>query len=155
MTLGTDEHPFPRMLDLVAPLAATEEIVVQHGHTPPCPDSFGHEWLEWVGYDEVVRLMSAARVVIAHAGVGTIMTALQLGVTPVVVPRLHGHGEHVDDHQLQLARELGASGFVVPCLPDGDLEAAVEAAAERGQVAWTANGTLKRAVVLAAGGERA
>ncbi|CAN3127767.1 hypothetical protein ACNUDN_01533 [Mycobacterium sp. smrl_JER01] len=48
--------------------------------------------------------------VITHSGVGTLMEILDMGVFPVVVPRLARRGEHVDDHQLQAAgilRDLG------------------------------------------------
>jgi UDP-N-acetylglucosamine transferase subunit ALG13 len=50
--------------------------------------------------------------VVTHAGVGTILTALQLGTRPVVVPRLHAFAEAVDDHQVALARRLDSAGLV-------------------------------------------
>ncbi len=40
---------------------------------------------------------------ISHAGTGSILTALQLGKRPIVVPRRAAHGEHVDGHQDDLA----------------------------------------------------
>jgi UDP-N-acetylglucosamine transferase subunit ALG13 len=48
----------------------------------------------------------AADVVITHAGVGTIMHLLEMGIFPVVVPRRAKRNEHVDDHQVQIARLL-------------------------------------------------
>ena len=54
---------------------------------------------------------SRADVVITHAGVGTILQLLDLGVFPLVAPRLAVHREHVDDHQMQIARELDRFGL--------------------------------------------
>jgi len=61
---------------------------------------------------EFDRLATEADIVITHAGVGTALRLLDLGVRPVVVPRRAHRREHVDDHQVQAARELGASGLV-------------------------------------------
>ena len=47
-----------------------------------------------------------------HAGVGSIMVSLANGKRPVVMARLTELGEHVDDHQLELARRLEAGGLV-------------------------------------------
>ena len=60
----------------------------------------------------------AADVVICHAGVGTILRLLELGVRPIVVPRSAERGEHVDDHQHQVARALHDRGLVIALQPD-------------------------------------
>jgi len=44
--------------------------------------------------------------VIAHAGMGTILSALQFGRPLIVMPRLAQFGEHRNDHQLATARRL-------------------------------------------------
>lgn len=51
--------------------------------------------------------MRKADVVVAHAGVGTALAALEVGKCPVLVPRRLCFREHVDDHQAQIASELG------------------------------------------------
>jgi UDP-N-acetylglucosamine transferase subunit ALG13 len=61
-------------------------------------------------FDEQVRL---ADVVVCHAGVGTLMRAWELGKYPVVVPRRRHRGEHVDDHQLQIASLVQHHGLGV------------------------------------------
>ena len=71
---------------------------------------------------------------VCHAGVGSIVLARRFGHRPVVVPRRHHLGEHVDDHQLSLARRLGRAG-VVTVLEDTDaLGAVVEARVAPGAV---------------------
>jgi UDP-N-acetylglucosamine transferase subunit ALG13 len=46
------------------------------------------------------RRSKEADVIIAHAGTGTIFTALELRTPIIVMPRLHKHGEHRNDHQV-------------------------------------------------------
>jgi UDP-N-acetylglucosamine transferase subunit ALG13 len=57
--------------------------------------------------------MRGADVVVAHAGVGTALAAFEVGKQPVLVPRRLAHGEHVDDHQIQIAGELGTRGLAL------------------------------------------
>jgi UDP-N-acetylglucosamine transferase subunit ALG13 len=57
--------------------------------------------------------IAAADLVIAHAGTGSILTALSLGKRPVVVPRRAEHGEHVDGHQDDLAEYVAAEGLAL------------------------------------------
>jgi UDP-N-acetylglucosamine transferase subunit ALG13 len=51
--------------------------------------------------------------VVAHAGTGIALMALENGKLPVLVPRRSMHGEHVDDHQLTIALELALRDLAV------------------------------------------
>jgi UDP-N-acetylglucosamine--N-acetylmuramyl-(pentapeptide) pyrophosphoryl-undecaprenol N-acetylglucosamine transferase len=57
--------------------------------------------------------IAAADLVISHAGTGSILTALQLGKRPIVVPRRAAHGEHVDGHQDDLAAYVASEGLAL------------------------------------------
>ena len=74
-------------------------------------------------------------VLIAHAGAGISITALQNGRYPVLVPRREEFGEHIDDHQQQIARNLESKGLAmvreVEALTWGDIEAAAGFRARR------------------------
>jgi UDP-N-acetylglucosamine transferase subunit ALG13 len=131
LTLGTHEQPFERAIDLVVHAARGEELVVQHGHTPPRAGVENSTWLPFLEYEELTRLVARADTVVSHAGAGTILTALRLGKVPVVIPRLRRHGEHVDDHQLQITRELSSKEFVVECLDEYQLASALRHGHER------------------------
>jgi UDP-N-acetylglucosamine--N-acetylmuramyl-(pentapeptide) pyrophosphoryl-undecaprenol N-acetylglucosamine transferase len=67
-----------------------------------------------------------ADVVISHAGTGSALMALEAGKCPILVPRRAVQQEHVDDHQLAIAEELGARGLAisrqVEALTVGDLD---------------------------------
>jgi UDP-N-acetylglucosamine--N-acetylmuramyl-(pentapeptide) pyrophosphoryl-undecaprenol N-acetylglucosamine transferase len=62
---------------------------------------------------ELIEAMSAADVVITHAGVGLATLALDCGHVPVLVPRRVARGEHTDDHQGELAEFLDVRGLGV------------------------------------------
>jgi UDP-N-acetylglucosamine transferase subunit ALG13 len=110
VTLGTQAFQFDRILRALAERAGGEELVVQGGASTFRPP--GATWFEYIEHDELVAYVRQARVVVAHAGVGSIMTAVAEGKRPVVVPRLGAHGEAVDDHQVDFARRLARAGLV-------------------------------------------
>ena len=110
VTVGTNEARFDRLIAAAAPLAQDEELFVQHGPSPVRPD--GAACVDYVGFDELLEQMRAARVVVTHAGVGSVISALSVGQLPVVVPRLQRHGEAVDDHQVPFGRRLRDAGLV-------------------------------------------
>jgi UDP-N-acetylglucosamine transferase subunit ALG13 len=111
VTVGTLHYPFDRLLHAVAELPGGEEVVVQCA--APWHASDRVRWIRDLPYDELVAHMRDARVVVSHAGVGSVLTALRIGRRPVVVPRLERYGEAVDDHQLAFGRKLAELGHVV------------------------------------------
>jgi exopolysaccharide biosynthesis glucuronosyltransferase PssE len=111
VSVGTNEAPFDRLLEAVASLLLDEDVVVQHGHSarlgPP-----GARLLDFLSFEQMVEHIRAARVVVTHAGVGSVMVSLANGKRPVVVPRRKRFAEAVDDHQLQLGGRLAQAGLV-------------------------------------------
>jgi UDP-N-acetylglucosamine transferase subunit ALG13 len=104
VTTGTNGSPFDRLLTAVATLTLDDELVVQHGpSTLRVPRGANVAYLP---YAELEELVSRARLVITHGGVGSILLTLMNGIRPVVVPRTRSYGEAVDDHQLTLATRL-------------------------------------------------
>jgi UDP-N-acetylglucosamine transferase subunit ALG13 len=67
----------------------------------------------FVPEQELRSAMEAADVVISHAGIGSALMALDSEKLPILVPRLERHGEHVDDHQRQIAAELERRGLAI------------------------------------------
>lgn len=106
VTTGTIRpYGFRRLFErLAAVLPSDAEVLWQTGATDL--SGLDIEGRDRVPSAELEAAMQDADVVIAHAGTGTAMTAFELGVAPVLVPRRHAHGEHVDDHQVPTARML-------------------------------------------------
>ena len=128
VTVGTDHHPFDRLLDWVGRWSAAHpswQVEVQHGATRA--PGFGR-CFAYCGHDELQLLFAAADVVATHAGPATITQARAAGHVPVVVPRLPALGEHVDDHQVLFARRLAAAGVVHLVEAEAALPVAVDAA---------------------------
>lgn len=110
-TVGTDHHPYARMLDWM--VAAREQlgldVIVQRGATPACD---GIETVDYVGADELAALMREADAVVCHGGPGTISLARRSGHRPIVMARDPALGEHVDDHQMRYVAKLASEGGI-------------------------------------------
>ena len=108
-TIGTS-IPFDRLLEAVGRVRTGERIVVQRGHSQWSAE--GVDCVDFLSYSALVDRVRSARVVVTHAGVGSILVCLQNGKQPVVTPRLRRYGEAVDDHQVELGRRLHERGIV-------------------------------------------
>ena len=74
----------------------------------------------------------AARLVVAHAGMGTILSAAELGKPLILMPRRARFGEHRNDHQQDTAHEMARLSNVT-VVEDGEaLHAALDLALARG-----------------------
>lgn len=115
VVLGTHELPFTRLLDEVESLKHVgilqEDIIVQHGHTAYESDHLILK--QFVSYKEMDLLYEQARLIITHAGTGSIIMGLKKGKCVIVCPRLAKYGEHNDDHQLQIVSALKQQGHIL------------------------------------------
>ena len=113
VTLGTHKrYTFPRLLNrLVDILPPGLDVLWQVGATRI--DRMPAGARPQVPLAEMRQAMLEADVVVSHAGVGSALAAMQAGRRALYVPRRHGHGEHVDDHQVAMARELQSRCLVV------------------------------------------
>src|SRR4051794_19398584 len=104
VTLGTiAPYRFDRAVDAVlSMLTEGDEVVWQLGATMRT-DLPGRSVAQ-VSPQEMEALSLAADVVVSHAGVGSILQQFGLGKSPVIATRSSAFNEHVDDHQLGLAR---------------------------------------------------
>ncbi len=114
VTVGTDHHPFDRLVRWVDAWLASGAVplrcLMQIGTSAPPQGPAA--WQVYLEFEALHRAMAEAAVVVCHGGPGTILGARQAGVIPVVVPRQARLGEHVDDHQVLFTRRLAASGHI-------------------------------------------
>ena len=70
--------------------------------------------------------MREARAIVAHAGMGTIITALEVGTPILVVPRLGSRNETRNDHQTATARRLEEAQLVLAAYDQDDFVSCME-----------------------------
>lgn len=121
LTVGTEKFSFHRLVEAFDRLAAGPlsgaECFAQIGSSSVEPKHAGFDRL--VPFDRMRELIAGAELVITHAGAGSSLLCLELGQRPIAVPRLHAHGEHVDDHQRLFAERLAGEGLI-DCVTDLD-----------------------------------
>ncbi|TQN37949.1 UDP-N-acetylglucosamine:LPS N-acetylglucosamine transferase [Blastococcus colisei] len=78
---------------------------------------------------ELQAAIATSDAVVAHAGIGSALGSLNAGRRPVLVPRRSSRGEHVDDHQLQIAKELDGRDLSISREVDELMWADIEEAA--------------------------
>lgn len=117
VTVGTHEQPFNRLIKAVDELKRdgiiTEDVIMQTGFSTYEPKYC--QWSKLIPYQDMVKNVENAHIVITHGGPASFIMPLQIGKTPIVVPRQHRFGEHVNDHQVEFARNVAERmGTVIP-----------------------------------------
>lgn len=105
LTLGT-QLPFDRLVEALDIAAAShdEDIIAQTCNGIYKPKNFSTiEIMDPATFDET---LSQARIVISHAGIGTLLTGLKYQKPLVVMARLAELNEHRNDHQLATVEEI-------------------------------------------------
>ena len=129
VTVGNAEQGFGRLLGAVDELAGRgafdgEPVLLQSGQTKDFRAA-SCEQVPFLPMDVFMERLLAATVLISHAGAGTLLHAWEAGKVPVVMPRQHQYGEHIDDHQVELTRALAGEGYIVPAYEPVDLPDAI------------------------------
>lgn len=114
VTVGTDCHPFDRLVTWVDTWLDTREgapvtCLVQYGSSRPPKTAEG---VAFLGHDRLGELMARAGAVVTHGGPSTIAEGRRHGHLPIVLARAPDLGEHVDDHQQRFVRRLSGEGVV-------------------------------------------
>jgi len=108
LTIGTQE-PFDRLVQAVDDWAGAHAMPVfgQLGALKPGsyrPVNFG--WDAFISADAYQEKLDACRLLVAHAGMGSIISALTWGKPILIMPRRASLGEHRNEHQLATAEKF-------------------------------------------------
>jgi len=120
VTLGTQKEPFTRLLDYIENSNIEEEIIVQNGHT--LYESKKMKLINFTTYNEMEEYIKNARVIITHAGTGSVLTPLKKGKKIIVCARQKKYEEHIDDHQLELVEVFKDGGYVLELNENNSLD---------------------------------
>ena len=129
LSVGTQE-PFDRLAKAVDDWAAThdEPVFGQLGAMKPESYRPAHfEWCEYLSAGDYLARLQESRALVAHVGMGSIITALTHGKPLVMLARRASLGEHRNEHQLATAgRFRGRPGLHIAA-DEGDVGARLDA----------------------------
>jgi UDP-N-acetylglucosamine transferase subunit ALG13 len=112
VTTGT-QTPFDRLLRAVDAWAQTRtrsDLFAQIGRNAWKPTHIEHvDLLDPEAYDQRIR---ECQLVVSHAGMGSILSALLHAKPVLVMPKLARIGEHRNEHQSATAKRLGGMGVI-------------------------------------------
>mgnify|MGYP000766143632 FL=1 len=124
LIVGSQKFPFERLIREVDRLkkegVIQERVVAQIGVSPYIPEAL--EWVRFLNKSDFDRTIEMCDLLITHAGEGAIMTGLLNGKKVIAVPRYQRFGEHVSDHQLEIARALEKQKCIMNVEDIADLE---------------------------------
>lgn len=117
VTVGTHEQPFNRLIQKVDELkrdgVIKEDVIMQIGFSTYEPKYCKGNKL--IPYQQMIKNVENARIVITHGGPASFILPLQIGKTPIVVPRQCQFNEHVNNHQVEFTRNvLKRMGTIIP-----------------------------------------
>ena len=101
-------------------LRIKEKIIIQIGTTKYIPKNT--TYFRFKSYSEIQRLCRNARVIVAHGGTGSVITAFEQKTPIIVIPRLKDYGEVIDSQQIDFVNALAEEGRVIPVYDLNELE---------------------------------
>ncbi len=124
LTVGT-QFPFDRLVravdDFFDAYELEDRIFAQIGESHYQPRHF--EAVAVLDKEAFDRCFHEASAIIGHAGMGTIMLALDSGKPLLAMPRRKKYREVVNDHQVALADEFEALGHILVAHKPGEVAA--------------------------------
>lgn len=149
VTVGTD-GPFDRLIRAVdswAGEAGCTDVFAQIGRSSLHPAHIQH--VQFLSPGEFHARFTTASLIVAHAGMGTILTALRYEKPILVMPRRVVLGEQRNDHQMATARRLCAQGQIAVAYDEAELTrmlCAIEEVTARAAIGAYAQPELTKAI---------
>jgi UDP-N-acetylglucosamine transferase subunit ALG13 len=126
VTVGSD-IPFDRLVKAVNEWARSRrrrDVFAQIGKGAWEPDYIS--FVAMLEPREFKQYLMECKIIVAHAGMGTILSALQCRKPILVMPRRGMLGETRNDHQFDTARELLAKGQINVAFDEVELAACLD-----------------------------
>jgi UDP-N-acetylglucosamine transferase subunit ALG13 len=121
--------PFERMIRMMDNWTSQhpdQEVLAQIGRGKYEP---GHmRWKRIIAPDEYKKVVQACRLIVAHAGTGSVFTASEFRKPIVLIPRRAAQKEHTTDHQLDTAKWLENKQGIFIAWSEEELAQAIERA---------------------------
>ena len=141
VTLGSQKFQFDRLLkkidELVENGTITDTVFAQIGASTYLPKYF--EYVNFLDREKFAEKMDSCGTVITHGGTGVIIGAVKKGKKVIAVPRLAQYGEHVDNHQVEIAQLMKQKFDVIVVEDMNDLEGAIKKAKNHVYKQWVSH----------------
>lgn len=121
VTVGA-QMPFDRLvraIDQWAGARGRTDVLAQIGSTEYRPAHI--DWVDFIDPETFRERVASARVLVAHAGMGSILTALEAGKPILVMPRRGDLRETRNDHQIATAKRFLEMGKVAVAMNESEL----------------------------------
>ncbi|MCL1631170.1 glycosyltransferase family 28 [Sporolactobacillus sp. CPB3-1] len=114
MTVGTQKFSFDRLFrkmdELVSNGSIIDKVIGQKGVTHFVPSSF--ETFNYIDAQTMENYIKRCEILITHGGTASIIQGLKFEKKIIVVPRIKKFKEHVDNHQIEIARFFESKNYV-------------------------------------------
>lgn len=129
VTVGSSESfdRLVRAVDIWAGLRQRTDVFAQIGRSDYRPQHM--QFAELLDPTEYRERVNSAQFIVAHAGMGSIITALELAKPIVVMPRRARYGETRNDHQVGTAERFSQHGQIIVAADENTLPAKLDEAA--------------------------
>ena len=114
-----------RVMDDLAPSFPQEQFFAQIAEGKYEPRNM--PFARMLSRREFAEKIDQAKLIVAHAGMGSVISAMQQKKPIVILPRKYEQGEHTPDHQMATARWLHAKPGVYVAMEDADLRTTIDA----------------------------
>src|SRR5699024_11036783 len=115
VSVGSRDYQFDRLIKeldrIVDEGIISDEIFAQIGKSNYEPQYFNYE--RFLSHEELAYYQDKEDIVISNAGTGSLVGALKKRKKVIAVPRLEEYGEHIDNHQLQVASVLEKEKYLL------------------------------------------
>lgn len=141
VTIGS-MFPFDRLIRALDLWAEADpklagEMLAQIGDGDYTPEHM--RWVRNLERADYAKAVETADLVVAHAGMGSVITAGEYGKPIVLLPRLSARGEHTNDHQVDTAGWLRSRPGIYVANTEAELPARIAEARAGGLVTTVSN----------------
>ena len=119
---GSTRLEFSRLVlvleNLLSKKLINEDIIAQTGHTKYHGTRI--KAIPFMSEQQIFNMINDSSIVISHAGTGSAISVLEKNKKLILFPRYSELNEHVDNHQLELARVFYKKNLCNACFIDDD-----------------------------------
>tara|TARA_B100001964_G_C14255984_1_gene612463 strand:- start:4002 stop:4475 length:474 start_codon:yes stop_codon:yes gene_type:complete len=122
VTIGMHSIGFDRLITKMDEISLNldEKVIMQIGNSKYIPKNT--EYFRLKTYPQIQEICKNARVIVAHGGTGSVITALKEDTPIITVPRIKEYGEVIDDQQIDFVKAMEDKTLVFPIYDLDNLE---------------------------------